>query len=172
MPSPSIPLGVLAAAALSAQSIGAPWFGANDVASVFYVSKSENKNQVHFGVHLAADCTFEGATPAFSYWEIREGAAHREALLPREEPAYGIASQSIASGALRVTLRALPHRTIVVYASRGEHGCTATAAISLSGATARLDHVFVQLAWPFGVSHLSIVGRTDLGAWVEERVSP
>jgi len=37
-----------------------PHFGPHDVATVFYVSKSENRNRVDYGLHLDADCHAQG----------------------------------------------------------------------------------------------------------------
>lgn len=143
-------------------------FGPNDVASVFFISKSENKNEVHYGIHLDPQCNVDGAQPVYPYWQMREGNPHFEALLSREESAYGIASQSVTGNSVRVVLRALPDRPILVHVSRTDTGCVATATTTIARAPASLDHVFVQVAWPFGVSYLELVGKAP---GVEERIA-
>ena len=69
---------------------------ARDVASVFYVAKSENRNQVHYGVHLDASCSPVGTAPVFPYWRMLEhGPLAAEPLLQREVDAYGVAEQHV-----------------------------------------------------------------------------
>ena len=91
-----------------------------DVESVFYVAKSENKNQVHYGIALDAWCAPVGDTPVFVYWRMREvGPSVTESLLPREVPAYGLAEQRVLDrspdgGRVTIALRALPSRPIVI----------------------------------------------------------
>ena len=144
-------------------------FGPYDVASVFFVSKSENKNEVHYGLHLDAQCNVDGDQPLYAYWRMREGATpHVEGLLAREESAYGIASQIVTGAAVRVVLRALPDRPILLHVARTDAGCTVTPTTTIARSVATLDHVFVQVAWPFGVSYLQLFGK---GAGVEEKLS-
>lgn len=111
-------MGLVAAAALvSEPAAGDP---AHDVASAFYVSKSENRNQVHYAVRLDEQCAPAAAAPVLPYWRMLERDAHAtEPLLQREVPAYGIAEQSVVSrgergGVVRVVLRALPSRPLLV----------------------------------------------------------
>jgi hypothetical protein len=144
-------------------------FGPHDVASVFFISKSENKNQVHYGLHLDSQCAPDGAQPVYAYWQMREGATpHVEGLLAREESAYGIASQVVTGTTIRLVLRALPDRPILVHVARTDAGCVATPTTMIARSVATLDHVFVQIAWPFGVSYLELFGK---GAGIEERLS-
>jgi hypothetical protein len=150
-----------------------------DVASVFFVAKSENRNQVHYGVHLDETCSPAGRTPVFAYWRMFEhGPLATEALLPLEVPAYGVAEQSVLArgptgGQVAVSLRALRARTIVIASRRQGDGCTAEATTTIGGAPAALGNVYAQLSWPFGVAYLTLSGR-DLadGREVRERVVP
>jgi hypothetical protein len=149
-----------------------PRFGAWDATSVFFIGKSENKNEVHYGVHLDARCNVVGDQPVFAYWQMKEAALPRvEDLLPREEAGYGIASQIVTGMSVRITLRALPDRPIVLSTTKTDSGCSTTAHMPIGQAHARLDHVFVQLAWPFGVSYLKVFGTNDAGMRVEEKIA-
>jgi Domain of unknown function (DUF4833) len=136
-----------------------------DVASVFHVAKSENRNQVHYGVHLDASCAPVGPEPVFAYWRMLEhGPSATEPLLPREVGAYGLSEQRVLDrsndgGRLSLRLRALPARTVVVQTARRGEGCVATATAVIGGVQANLDSVFVQLKWPFGVAHLVLSGH-------------
>jgi hypothetical protein len=136
----------------------------SDVTSVFFIAKSENKNQVHYGIHLDADCAPSGSAPVFAYWQMLErGPSVTEPLLSREIPAYGFASQQVSSrgatgGTVTVTLRALPERAIVVTSWRKDGVCAASAQTTIAGVPALLTRVYVQLRWPFGVESLTLDG--------------
>lgn len=149
-----------------------------DVASVFLVAKSENRNQVHYGVHLDGACAPVGPSPVFAYWRMLEqGPLATEPLLKREVGAYGVAEQQViergAEGG-RVTLRlhALPARPITIETRAHGSGCEATATTVIGGAPASLRSVYAQLRWPFGVDHLVLSGNLLAdGRAVEERIA-
>ncbi len=147
------------------------------VGSVFFVAKSENKNQVHYGIHLDPACRPVGNAPIFAYWRLLErGPFATEPLLAREEPAYGVQTQrtlkrSEQGGSVLITLNALPKRPIVIDSTATGATCTATAQAMIGGVPASLVSVFVQLRWPFGVDSLLLAGRVTLdGHVVRERV--
>jgi hypothetical protein len=146
---------------------------------VFFVAKSENRNQVHYGVTLDTSCRPFGAAPVFAYWQMREhGPQATEPLLAREVPAYGIAWQRVADrgehgGRVVLGLHALPGRAIAIDSATDGDGCTATASVVIDGAPAILDSVFAQLRWPFGVDHLLLTGHSPTdGRPLRERLSP
>jgi len=149
-----------------------------DVASVFLVAKSENRNQVHYGVHLDASCAPVGSVPIFAYWRMLErGPLATEPLLRREVDAYGFAEQRVVERSAdggRVTLRlhALPGRPIAIQTGSRDGACEAAATTVIGGVPASLRSVYAQLRWPFGVDHLVLSGRSLAdGRAVEERVS-
>jgi hypothetical protein len=139
----------------------------NDAPStlLFSISKTENRNYVQFAERLDATCAPAGTAPVYAYWRMLEhGPAAIEPLLPHEQPAYGVASQSILErtdghGLLSVTLRALPRTPLLVESRRGANsGCEASARTSIAGVDARLFNVHAVLRWPFGVAHLLVSG--------------
>lgn len=145
--------------------------------SVFFIAKSENRNEVHYGIDLDAACVPVGPAPVFAYWRMREhGPLATEPLLSREVSAYGVAEpQRVERGesGSRVVfhLNALPKRSIAIDTAPGEGGCTATARAVIGGVAADLTRVFLQLRWPFGVAYMELSGRaaTD-GRLVRERL--
>lgn len=151
----------------------------HDVASVFFVAKSENRNQVHYGVRLDETCSPAGRAPVFAYWRMLEhGPLATEGLLPLEEPGYGVGEQRVLArgpngGQVAVSLRALPARTIVISSRSQGDACVAGATTTIAGAPAALGSVYAQLSWPFGVAYLMLSGRdlTD-GREVREQVVP
>jgi Domain of unknown function (DUF4833) len=118
---------VLAGALLGGDAHGDP--AGRDVASVFHVAKSENRNQVHYGIHLDESCAPVGGAPLFAYWRMLErGPAAIEPLLQREVGAYGVAEQRVLErgpdgGKTSVRLRALPARPIVIQSTRRGEAC-------------------------------------------------
>ncbi len=149
------------------------------VPSAFFVAKSENRNQVHYGVRVDAGCRPAGDAPVFAYWRMLErGAQATEPLLSREVPAYGLADQRVLErradgGRALVRLQALGTRTIEVDTSARDGVCIATATTTIAGQPATLANVYVQLRWPFGVDHLELAGRAlSDGHVVRERLSP
>lgn len=129
--------------------------------SLFTISKSENKNQVQYAVRTDSHCAPASAAPVFAYWRMLEQGPTRVApLLPREERAYGIASQSVDDkGRIRLVLRAVPNRAIVVETGRAEDGsCQALANMPINGSPAYLFDVYVKLKWPATVEYLLLRG--------------
>ncbi len=153
--------------------------GGGVVASAFFVAKSENRNQVHYGVHVDAACRPVGAAPVFAYWRMLEhGPTATEPLLSREVPAYGLADERVVElgpdgGRATVRLRALGNRTIDVLTVSRDGVCVATATTTIAGQPASLSSVYAQLKWPFGVDYLLLTGRAlSDGHPVRERLEP
>ncbi len=150
-----------------------------DLTSVFFVAKSENRNQVHYGVHLDEACAPAGRAPVFAYWRMLEhGPLATEPLLAHEVAAYGVAGERVlergaTGGQVSVTLHALSARPIVVASRPQGDTCWAAATTAIAGTPAELTSVYAQLGWPFGVAYLIVSGRrlTD-GREVRERVVP
>ncbi len=147
--------------------------------SLFSISKSENKNQVVYAVHVDSACRPVGDAPVHAYWRmIEKGPGRTEPLLSREEMAYGLASQRtepLADGdrAVHVRLRALPDRNIVVRTARTADACTATATATVASTRVSLYNVYARLRMLFGVESLTLSGRAaDSGAVVQETLKP
>jgi hypothetical protein len=180
VPLSSVVVGLAAIAVLASLSRAASGQGrVHDVASVFFVAKSENRNQVHYGIHLDEACAPVGPSPVFAYWRMLEhGPLATEALLPLEVPAYGVAEQRVlmrgpTGGQVAVSLRALPARTIVIASHAQGDACVALATTTIGGAPAALASVYAQLSWPFGVASLTLWGRElSDGRDIREQVVP
>ena len=157
-------------------------FGAHDVQSMFRITKSENSNEVHYGVRLDGSCQPRGDSPVFGYWRVNERGGALSPLTSREQSAYGVRPRQPVThrpdgtSIIRVTLAALPGREVVVKVDRAEDGaCHASAQLRIGGQRAELRRVHVQLGGLFGLSvdHLRLDGRSlrDAAA-VHERVDP
>ena len=148
------------------------------VGSVFFIAKSENKNQVHYGIHLDKACAPEGDAPVFAYWRMLErGPLATEPLLSREVPAYGLYEQRLLKhsehgGRVFLRLNALRARPVVVESAAAGATCATTARTAIGGVPASLESIFVQLRWPFGVESIVLSGRASLdGRPVYERMA-
>ena len=145
---------------------------------VFSIAKSQNKNQVQYVIRVDDHCVPIAPAPMSAYWRMLEqGPTATAPLLPREEAAYGLASQAIIAsdsrGArVRAVLRALASRPLTVATWRGGDGkCTAVATLPIAGQPARLFNVYVLLKWN-GVDSLLLRGWSMDGARViQEKIT-
>jgi hypothetical protein len=151
-------------------------FGPHDFTSLFSISKSENKNEVVYAIHLDAQCAPVGDAPVFAFWRMNEkGPAVIEPLLSREEAAYGIGHQRIVrrggdGGQVVVTLRALAARPIVIDTKPTEGRCQAWSTLTVAGEPSYLYNVYVKLK-TLGVDYLLLSAWTlDRSRVVHERV--
>lgn len=136
----------------------------HDVATVFFVTKSDDRNRVDYGVRLDADCRPEGDQPMFAYWRELEPGGTNHGLNPFEQRFYGVARQERIDrgergGALRVEIRALRGRAITIRTTRSFDRCVATATLPIDGVEARLEHVHLTLAGPNALRYAEIFGQ-------------
>jgi hypothetical protein len=138
-------------------------FGPYDNMSLFSISKSENKNEVVYAIHLDAQCAPTGDAPVFAFWRMHEkGPSVVEPLLGREERAYGIDHQRVLArgdgrNLVEVTLRALTSRPILVELKPGAGRCDAWSTLAIAGESAYLYNVYVKLKM-LGVESLLLSG--------------
>ncbi|MCC7541989.1 MAG: DUF4833 domain-containing protein [Deltaproteobacteria bacterium] len=151
--------------------------GRADVESVFHIAKSENRNQIHYGIRLDSACSPMGSSPVYAYWrDYEDGPNARSELLSREEPAYGIGAQHVrrsdAGSTIRLRMRAFATRVITIEVSRGPTGCVARAVTTIGGQRARLDRVWAEIGF-YSIDHIVLQGRrVSDGARITERIEP
>jgi hypothetical protein len=153
-------------------------FGPNDVRSVFFIAKNENKNEVHYGVHLDAQCKPVGKAPLFAYWQEREKGPN--VILPlagHEGPAYGIESQKVVEQSATATqllmrLRALDKRDLLIQIGKGKDGCTAQAFTKIRGIASVFERGFIVVAM-WRIRELTLFGkRIDNQKPISEKIEP
>lgn len=148
------------------------------IVDAFFVSKSENRNQVHYAVVVDASCSPSGDAPVTARWHMLEkGIGVEESLLDREQRAYGIASQSVLvrtqnGGKVRIVLKALPSRSIVIDTFVANGACVAVARTAIAGTDARLMGIHLVLRWPFGLDHMIVRGWSEEGWEIREIGKP
>ena len=143
-----------------------PPFGPNDIATVFFISKSDDHNRVDYWMRLDKNCqpiNDEAVTP---YWREFEKAppvvTHATGMF--DAMAYGIAAQRIVKRSptesdYAMRLKAVA-RPIGIATRRGSNGkCVAVARATIAGVTAELLSIHAQLSGPFSVEYIDIKGK-------------
>ncbi|GAB1538721.1 hypothetical protein NUACC21_13850 [Scytonema sp. NUACC21] len=116
--------------------------------SIFFITKSDNGNQVHYGVQTNADCSLKSPKPAYPYWKLESGRL--EGLLTIEVPVFGIASQSVSGNEVIMEVNGFKRRgiskPIMIRSTRlGSQGCQISAFTRINGEAARLLQVHIDL---------------------------
>ncbi len=160
-------LSLALALALALGSRDARAADASEIPSAFFISKSENKNQVHYAVRVDAACKLVGPAPVRAYWrELERGPDVTSPLLDREQAAYGIESQRLQNDRVVLALRALPSRTLAIETARGADGaCHAWTHMNIAGEDAQLWSIHVVLKL-LSIDSILLTGWT----WTDRRV--
>ena len=119
-----------------------------DVNSIFFVTKSDNGNQVHYGVQVNQDCSLVKSKPAYPYWKLENGRL--EGLLSMEVPVFGIASQSVSGSDVVMEINGFRQRgidkPIMIRSVPGENqGCQIAAFTTINGEAAYLSRIHIDL---------------------------
>ena len=155
-----------------------PRFGANDVETLFFISKSDDRNRVDYGMRLDSQCAPYGEEPVFPYWRDFEpplpGRTRRLGFFAKL--GYGISTQQVrrtaAGGETTIKLRQV-ERVISITTSRAANGrCSALVRTTIANArSAELVSIFVKLAGPLSVTYIDIKGKDlAMGKPIEERL--
>jgi hypothetical protein len=157
------PFLLLSAFAAGSAAAEAPVPPASEVSSAFFISKSQNRNQVHYAVAVDASCTPLGVAPVRPYWRLLEqGPAFTAPLLEREQRGYGIASQNVlrrtaSGGSITLTLNPLPKRPLTITTGKDSTGaCRAWVYTVIQNEPALLHGIHVVLGW-LGLSIDSLI---------------
>lgn len=121
---------------------------ATDLNSIFFISKSDNGNQVHYGVKTNADCSLKTAKPVYPYWKLQNGRL--EGLLAMEVPAFGIARQSVSGNEVVMEVNGFKGRGIsrpimIRSTPSANKGCQISAFTQINGESSQLLRVHIDL---------------------------
>lgn len=132
---------------------GQPQFSAFDVQTVFYISKSDDRNRVDFGIHLDEHCIPLGKSAVFPYWREFENSppvrVHGLGLF--EYIPYGISEQrtirrTSSGGTHWMKLRQLDKLPISITTKKEADGhCSSEARAVINGKEAMLTYAYVKL---------------------------
>ncbi|HSO36709.1 MAG TPA: DUF4833 domain-containing protein [Labilithrix sp.] len=154
----------LVVAAAPAVAHADPSFGANDIRTLFAIKKSENKNEVHYGIHLDAACLPVGEAPIFAYWQDYEKGPNVVADLGMlEKSAYGIKGQWVKKrtaeeSKILMSLNATPDRGIMITTTKKDGKCVSETLATINKEPALLEQVFVHIAGFLSVDWIELRG--------------
>jgi hypothetical protein len=137
--------------------------------SVFFIAKSENTNQVHYGIKVDEQCRPRGEMPMYAYWrDLEVGPRVTSPILKHELPAYGInrpfwIKNEARGGRVRVSLRGFPERPLIVETFRVGDQCRARALTTIKQRSALLRSIYVALGFLFSIDHVVVHGFTVPG---------
>jgi hypothetical protein len=147
------------------------------VQSLFFIAKSENKNQVHYAAVVDAACKPVGTHPVYGYWrDIEVGPRAVSPLLDHEQPAYGLGEPRFIhpnanGGQIRVSLRGFPERPLLIDTFRQGSGCAARTQTTIQHQPALLTSIYVDIGFLFSVNYAILRGvRMSDGAAVQEKI--
>ncbi len=150
----------------------------NPVGSVFFISKSENRNQVHYAVQVDAQCQPKGKKPLYGYWrDFEVGPKATSPLLDREQSAYGLTDPRWVKshgtgGEIRIGLRGFPDRPLTIQTFQTAAGCRANALTTIGKAPAALRSIYVEIGFLFSIDYVIVRGlRVQDGRPIQEKVS-
>lgn len=144
----------------------------DELPNVMVISKSSNRNEVHYAARVDAQCAPATKAPVRAYWLMRErGTGVTESLTAREGRVLSIASQDVFANVIRFTIRGMPSRTFVAHVERDAGGaCASWVETRIAGAEARLTGVYIKEKL-LGVDYVLLSGRTAEGKSVQERLT-
>lgn len=121
---------------------------ANNLNSTFFISKSDNRNQVHYAVKTNPDCSLKTSRPVYPYWILASGRI--EDLEIFEIPAFGIANQSVSGNKVVMEINSLKTRkipkAITIQSTRtANKGCQISAYTIINGKKTRLTQIHIDL---------------------------
>ena len=156
-------------------------FGANDIQTLFFISKSDDRNRVDYAIRLDARCVPYGEEPVFPYWREFEPPppVRIKTMSAFSKLGYGIATQkmvrrSATGGDVVIKLKQVG-RAISITTSKGANGrCSALVRMKVASIeNAQLLSIFVKLSGPLSVSYIDIKGKNlATGKPVGERLKP
>jgi hypothetical protein len=153
-------------------------FGAHDVRTTFFISKSDDKNRVDYAIRLDANCAPVGDDAVFPYWRVFENAPpiRIKGLSFMDKIPYGIAEQRVVSrtasgGEYSLRLKQFDRLIVITTKKDANGGCSAVSRTPINGAMSQLVSVFAKLAGFASVDYIDVFGKNlQSGADIKERV--
>lgn len=152
-------------------------FGSHDVQTTFFISKSDDRNRVDYGMRLDAGCAPYGEEAVFPYWRVFEKTPVRtQELSMMDRIPYGISEQHAISrtptgGEYSIRLKQLD-RPIVISTKKEANGtCSVITRTAINGTQAQLVSVYAKLAGFASVDYIDVFGKNLVsGESVSERI--
>ncbi len=149
-------------------------FAGTDVPSVFFISKSDDRNQVHYGIRLDSGCRPRGDEPVVAYWKLNERGGETKTLSLLDRLGYAVKRQRLLpNGSLQMEIRGFPRPIDIEASPDGSGGCSASATTSIANRRATLDEIHLLVATFMSVSWIQLSGHDPTTKeQVREKVYP
>jgi hypothetical protein len=159
-------------------------FGPNDLPTVFYISKSDDKNRVDYGIRLDGRCAPTKDDAVWPYWREFENAppVRIHPLGTFEYVPYGISEQrsirkTLNGGIHMMKLRQFDKTQIGIVTKKEADGhCSSQARAIINGKESELTYIYVKLGkggLTPSVEYVDVHGKDlDTGAEITERKKP
>ena len=153
-------------------------FGPRDVPTLFYISKSDNRDRVDYGIRLDASCRPTSADAVFPYWrDLERTPVSVHTMGTFAAMAYGVASQRLehkteSSVEEKIVLKQVD-RPIWVTTSKSDDGhCKAVVRTKIGAVErAELTSIYVKLGGLLSVEYVDVQGRNPAtGETISERI--
>ena len=153
-------------------------FGAHDIQTTFFISKSDDRNRVDYGMRLDVNCAPSGEEAVFPYWRDLEEApvrVHDLSLLDRI--AFGIGEQRTIArtetgGEYAIRLKQVDRLIEITTKKEPNGSCSALTRSIIGGKKAELVSVFAKLGGIASVDYLDVFGKSlKTGALFTERIT-
>ncbi|MEP7120549.1 MAG: DUF4833 domain-containing protein [Byssovorax sp.] len=173
----SMLLGGLAFAPAAPAQASEITFGSHDIQTTFFISKSDDRNRVDYGMRLDAACAPYGEEAVFPYWrELEKSPDRKVSLSMLDQIAFGIAEQRTIArtetgGEYTIRLKQVDRLIEITTKKEADGTCSALTRSAVNGAQVQLVSVFAKLAGFASVDYIDVFGK-DLqsGAAVTERI--
>jgi hypothetical protein len=155
-------------------------FGASDIPTVFFISKSDDHNRVDYGMRLTEGCAPVNNDAVFPYWRQFEHSppVRTQPLGTFEYFGYGLSEQRLVHGgkpdaAYLIRLKQFKQRPVWITTSRDDSGhCRARARCAIGAVKfAELTSIYVKLAGVLSVEYIIVKGKDPAtGQLIEEKI--
>jgi hypothetical protein len=170
-------LSILSRSALASD----PSFGPHDIETLFFISKSDDRNRVDYGMRLDENCSPAGEDPVFPFWREFERAppVRTKPMGAFSKLGYGISAQrtlrrTATGGQHAIRLKQVA-RLLFITTTKGADGhCAALVRTRIASVEyAEVRSIYVKLAGLLSVAYVDIRGRNlATGLPIEERIRP
>ncbi len=154
-------------------------FSTHDVETVFFISKSDDRNRVDYGIRLNDHCVPVNDDAVFPYWREFENSppVRTHSLGIFEYVPYGFSEQRLVhrtqtGGDQYLRLKQMERPILVTAKKEADGHCTAIARARVGGVEgAILTSVYAKLSGATSVDYIEIHGKNpQTGADLSERV--
>jgi hypothetical protein len=140
-------------------------FGSHDVQTTFFISKSDDRNRVDYGMRLDAACAPYGEEAVFPYWRVFEKSpVQTQQLSMMDRIPYGISEQHAISrtptgGEYFLRLKQFDRPIVISTKKQPSGACSVVTRTAINGTQAQLVSVYAKLGGIASVDYIDVFGK-------------